>query len=77
MLIEDDKKVRRKAGLQDEHLKKVKEDLAKNQAIDDKVAKERIKEKRIKVKKRLRAEMGQDDDDGEGGGVVLGTPSDG
>jgi len=39
----------------------MKQRLAKNQAFDDKLAKARIKEKRIKAKKRLRAELGLGD----------------
>ena len=53
-------------------MERVKERLAKNLTVDAKVAKEKLKEKRIKLKKRLRAEMGEPDDEG----VVLGDPDD-
>ena len=40
--------------------------------LDTKVFKERLKEKRMKLKKRLRAEMG--DEPGEEKGLTLGSP---
>ena len=64
--------------LQDKHLARVKQTLEKNMAVDSKMAKDRIKDKRIKLKKRLRAEMGYGEDREEGDGgydVVLGTSS--
>lgn len=54
-------------------MKLVKDRIGKNLSIDNKVAKEKLKEKRIKVKKRLRAEMGMDDA-GDEVGVELPTP---
>mmetsp|Transcript_20264 Transcript_20264/g.25015 ORF Transcript_20264/g.25015 Transcript_20264/m.25015 type:complete len:158 (-) Transcript_20264:157-630(-) len=79
MNIVRDKDVKAEVGQQDRHVERVKKDIAKNLAVDDQTAKDRIKEKRIKLKKRLRAEMGLDSDGGEGAdaGVVLGTPSEG
>ena len=73
MKIERDQDVKKGSDLQAEHVEKVKNRLAKTREIDDKLAKEKLKEKRIKLKKRMRAEMGMDDD-GDDGGVVLGTP---
>ena len=42
------------------------------------MAKSKLKEKRIKAKKRLRREMGEDREEGDDGPVqmVLGSPSD-
>ena len=37
---------------------KVKKELMVNKDLDEKLAKERVREKRIKAKKRLREEMG-------------------
>ena len=37
---------------------RVKKELMINKDVDDKLAKERVREKRIKNKKRLRKEMG-------------------
>lgn len=54
-------------------MKLVKDRIGKNLSIDNKVAKEKLKEKRIKVKKRLRAEMGMDDA-GDEVGIELPTP---
>jgi len=54
-------------------VKLVKDRIGKNLSIDNKVAKEKLKEKRIKVKKRMRAEMGMDDA-GDEVGVELPTP---
>lgn len=54
-------------------MKLVKDRIGKNLSIDNKVAKEKLKEKRIKVKKRMRAEMGMDDA-GDEVGVELPTP---
>jgi len=75
MKIEHDLEVEVKKGgeEQDKHVKRIKDALAKTKSGDDKMRKEKLKEKRIKLKKRLRAENGISDDEG---GVALESASD-
>ena len=64
--------------MREDHFRAMRERMAENQEVDAQVAKQRIKEKRQKVKKRLRREAGLDDsdqDDDGAGGVVLGSPN--
>ena len=60
-------------------VKAMRKRMAENLEADDQVAKERIKEKRLKVKKRIRREAGEDDtggrDDGEDAGMMLASRS--
>ena len=42
----------------EKHVMRVKKELMVNKDLDEKFAKERVREKRIKAKKRLREEMG-------------------
>ena len=79
MKIERDGDVSDDSEAHEAHLTEIKKRLAKNLPSDALMAKERIKEKRQKIKKRLRAEMGldkQSGDEEEDGGMVLATPSD-
>ena len=63
MEIEMDDEVEQDADLQDKHVARIKKHLATHQEQDDRVHKDRLKEKRLKVKKRLRKEAGLDDAD--------------
>ena len=47
--------------LQTKHFTEVRKRMAENLEKDDIVAKQRIKEKRLKVKKRIRREAGEDE----------------
>ena len=49
----------------DEYISRVKTELQKTRAQDDVLAREKLKEKRIKLKKRLRKEAGDDEEGGE------------
>ena len=44
--------------LRDEHTKAMRKRMAEKREIDEEIAKQRLKEKRLKVKKRLRREAG-------------------
>ena len=52
------------SDLQEKHFGGIRDRLAENLATDSRVAKARIKEKRIKIKKRVRAELGIGERDG-------------
>lgn len=62
-------------GARDAHTVKMKEKLAENLEVDTKVAKEKRKEKRLKVKKRLREEAGIGSKQDEEVVVTLGDPN--
>ena len=47
--------------LRDEHTKAMRKRMAEKREIDEEIAKQRLKDKRLKVKKRLRREAGLDD----------------
>jgi len=59
---------------QEIHVRKVKEALKENLSIDDKAFKDRVKEKKLKAKRKLKGVKPGDDDYGEEGVAVLGTP---
>ena len=52
------------SDLQGKHFDGIRDRLAENLAVDSKVAKQRIKDKRIKLKKRVRRELGMEEKDG-------------
>ena len=74
MMIERDTEVKEEDDAQVTYMTTMKKRLAKNLAADDKIHKERIKEKRIKAKKRMRAEAGDDDKNDDEGVMTLGNP---
>ena len=51
------------SDLQEKHFDGIRDRLAENLAIDSKVAKQRLKDKRIKLKKRVRRELGMEEKD--------------
>ena len=52
------------SDLQEKHFDGIKGRLAENLETDTRVAKTRLKEKRIKLKKRVRRELGMEEKDG-------------
>lgn len=52
------------SDLQEKHFDGIRDRLAENLETDTRVAKTRLKEKRIKLKKRVRRELGMEEKDG-------------
>ena len=63
--LQRDDEVSEDEGARDVHTAKMKKKLAENLEVDTKIAKEKRKEKKLKLKKRLRAENGLADKDDE------------
>lgn len=49
---------------QDEYIRKVKKELDKNKDVDDKLAKQKLKEMRLKLKNKMKRNQDSDDDVG-------------
>ena len=52
------------SDIQEKHFVEIRDRLAENLETDTRVAKSRLKEKRIKLKKRVRRELGMEEKDG-------------
>ena len=52
---------------QEAYVDQMRKNLQKNLDVDEKVAKEKLREKRVKTKRKLRMLRGEDPDDYQGG----------